>query len=118
MMSCCRVFNEKSMKIGEHGEDIMCFLLPYKLGAAHLYFTLHVHKLAVKTKYKQQYIHLGGLSSCERTCFNHARNTIRIRSERKKAGKAAKVAKLISLALRIWSSSSIALCCQYSDQLE
>lgn len=43
------------------------------------------------------------------TRLNHARtNTITIR-DKKKAGKAARMAKLISFALRIRSSSSIAL---------
>lgn len=43
------------------------------------------------------------------TCLNHARTTTSKIRERKKAGNAARIAKLISLALRIWSSSSIAL---------
>lgn len=44
------------------------------------------------------------------TCLSHARITMRRRRERKNAGKAARIAKLISFALRIWLSSSIALC--------
>ena len=43
------------------------------------------------------------------TCLNHACTTMMSKRERKKAGKAARIAKLISFARRIWSSSSIAL---------
>lgn len=43
------------------------------------------------------------------TCFSHARKNISRRNERKNAGNAARTAKLISFARRIWSSSSIAL---------
>lgn len=43
------------------------------------------------------------------TCMIQALTNISRSSERTKAGKAARIAKLISLALRIWSSSSIAL---------
>lgn len=48
-------------------------------------------------------------SPIDLTFFSHARTNMSNRKERKKAGKAARIAKLISLALRIWSSSSIAL---------
>lgn len=48
-------------------------------------------------------------SSIDLTFFSQARINMSNRKERKKAGKAARIAKLISLALRIWSSSSIAL---------
>lgn len=43
------------------------------------------------------------------TCLSHARTNIIRRRERPNAGNAARIAKLISFALRIWSSSSIAL---------
>lgn len=43
------------------------------------------------------------------TFLNHARTNMSNSRDRKNAGNAAKIAKLISLALRIWLSSSIAL---------
>lgn len=43
------------------------------------------------------------------TCLNHLRTPIISKKERKQAGNAARIAKLISFALRIWFSSSIAL---------